>query len=135
MDQTGTITPHLTVKNANQAIEFYRKAFGAEELYRLPAEDGKVAHAALKIGNAVIWLADELPAYGNVAAPGGTALNLHVADADQTFERATKAGATTVQPVTEMFWGARYGRLKDPFGNQWSISQQVKEVPVDAMLK
>jgi len=128
----STITPHLIVKGAAKAIEFYGKAFGAEEIYRLPMPDGTIAHADLRIGSSLLWLADENPQMGNMApaGPGSNAASvvLHVADADKVFARAVAAGAEVVQPVTEMFWGARFGQLRDPFGHKWSIATQVREV-------
>ena len=127
-----TITPHLVCKGAAAAIEFYKEAFGATEVDRLAGPDGKLMHAMLRIGDSAVMLVDEFPEMHALgpAALGGTAVTLHlsVPDADASFARATRAGATPRMPVTEMFWGARYGLVEDPFGHLWSIATQVEKL-------
>ena len=120
-----TITPHIVVKGAARAIEFYAKAFGAQEHGRHQMPDGTIMHAALKIGDSMIMLNDEFPDM-NVRGPlsiGGTAVTIHlyVPDVDQAFDRAVKAGAKVTFPLADQFWGDRYGQLTDPFGFTWSI--------------
>lgn len=132
-----TLAPHLVVRGAANAIEFYKKAFGAEELRRMPApQGGLLMHAELKIGDSRIMLCDEFPMPGTWRSPqslGGTTVTVHLftADADATFERAVKAGATVKMPLTDMFWGDRYGRLADPFGHEWSIATHIKDLSAD----
>lgn len=125
-----SLTPHLVVKDASKAIAFYRDAFGAEELYRLPLPNGGIAHAELRIGDSTLWISDEQPAMGALAqsAPGATSLHLFVAKVDQVFDKAVAAGAKALQPPTDMFWGARYGQVVDPFGHRWSLATQTRDV-------
>ena len=138
-----TVTPHLICAGAADAIAFYTKAFGAVETARIPGKDGKLMHAAVKIGDSTVMLVDEMPAWGSVGpkALKGTTVTLHlyVEDADAFAARAVAAGAKVTMPVAEMFWGDRYGQLEDPFGHRWSIATHVKDVsPEDmqaAMLK
>ncbi len=136
-----TITPHLVVRNADQAIEFYKRAFGAEELARMPGPDGKcVMHAELKIGDSVFMLCDEMPETKRWLAPeslkGTTfAVHLYVNDVDAAFDRAVSAGATPSMPVMDTFWGDRYGKLTDPFGHSWSVATHVRDVPLEEMDK
>lgn len=135
--QYHTLTPYLTLRGAARAIEFYQRAFGAEELYRMSGPGGSVMHAELRIGDSVVMLGDEAPEMG-VTSPstlGGSTsgLLLYVADCDQAFERAIKAGATVVQKPEDMFWGDRYATLKDPFGHRWSIATHLRDVSPDEM--
>ncbi|MCK9689138.1 VOC family protein [Scleromatobacter humisilvae] len=132
-----TITPHLVCKGAAAAIEFYKAAFGAVEVDRLAGPDGKLMHAMLRIGDSPLMLVDEFPDM-MVRGPqtlGGTAVTIHlsVLDVDAAFQRATAAGGTVRMPVTDMFWGARYGLLVDPFGHLWSMATQVREVRPDQL--
>ena len=121
-----TLTPHLVVTDGAQAIEFYKQAFAAQELTRLLTPDGKsVMHAQLKIGDSMLMLGGEMPP--NCLSPksrGGTGVFLHIylPDADAAFARAVQAGCTVKMPVSDMFWGDRYGVVEDPFGHQWSIA-------------
>ena len=121
-----TLTPHLVVTDGAQAVEFYKQAFGAQEVTRLLTPDGKaVMHAQLKIGNSALMLGGEMPP--NCLSPksrGGTGVTLHlyVADADAAFARAVKAGGAIKMPVSDMFWGDRYGVVEDPSGHQWAIA-------------
>jgi PhnB protein len=127
---TGGLTPHLVVSSAAKAIDFYKKAFGAREVVRMPAEDGKrVMHAHLHINGASLMLADDFPEFhGGKATPPPSAVTLHlqVDDADAWFARAAKAGAKATMPLQDMFWGDRYGQVMDPFGHRWSIAAAVK---------
>jgi uncharacterized glyoxalase superfamily protein PhnB len=125
--QYHTVTPHLTVRGAAQAIDFYKTAFGAEESYRMPNPQGEgLWHAEIKIGDSYIFLNDEYPEMGSMSPNtlGGSSVTLHleVKDVDAWFERAIRAGATVTMPIEDMFWGDRYGKLVDPFGHHWSIS-------------
>jgi uncharacterized glyoxalase superfamily protein PhnB len=130
-----TVTPGLTCKNAAQAIEFYKKAFGAQEIASMPSPDGQISHAELRIGDSVIFLNDEFP--GMCAAPSqsvpSTSLFLYVANADSTFNQAVAAGATPTMPVQNMFWGDRYGKVVDPFGHHWGIATHIEDVALDEM--
>jgi uncharacterized glyoxalase superfamily protein PhnB len=133
-----TLTPHLTVAGADAAIDFYRKAFGAELLVRHQTPEGKsVMHALLRIGDSMLMLNDEFPDWGSRGpkAIGGTAvvLNLYVKDADAAFRRAVDAGATVKMPLADMFWGDRYGVVDDRFGHSWSIATHVRDVPPEEM--
>jgi uncharacterized glyoxalase superfamily protein PhnB len=129
-----TLTPSLTVHNATEAIEFYKRAFGAEELSRAPAPDGRrIWHAELKIGDSRLMLNDEFPEMGGGRGPrslGGTATSLHlyVRDADAVFKRAVEAGATVSMPIMDAFWGDRYGKVTDPFGHEWGIATHKEDV-------
>jgi len=131
------ITPYLSVKGAADAIEFYKKAFGAIEMMRLPNPDGTLGHAEIKIGNALVMLADEYPDYGNLSPKtlGGSSVRLHmyVEDVDAFFEKAVAAGAKVLIPVADQFYGDRSGRLEDPFGHVWLVSTHVEDVSPDEM--
>ena len=132
------ITPHIVVKGAERAVSFYRKAFGAEEIDRIPTPDGRLMSVQLRIGDGLVHVADEFPDMGVLAPPsiGGTAvvLALDVPDADAAFARAVAAGATIRQPLADMFWGDRHGQLDDPFGHRWNISQHLRDVPHDEVV-
>jgi PhnB protein len=132
-----TLTPFLTVRDAMRAIEFYKKAFGAEERGIAKGPDGKVMHAELKIGDSIIMLSDEFPDYGALSplSNGGAGMGLHiyVEHVDEAFDRAVKAGAQVEMPVSDQFWGDRYGKLKDPFGHKWSIATHTKDMSQDEM--
>jgi len=124
----GTVMPALCVRDAARAIEFYKKAFGALELTRMAGPDGKIMHAEIKIGGSIVFLCDEFPDMpGACRAPqtlnGVTSgLYLYVPDADSLFARALKAGAKQIMPLSDMFWGDRYGKLQDPFGHFWGLA-------------
>ena len=137
-----TITPHLVIKGAPEAIAFYIKAFGAEELCRMPmpGPDGtmKIGHAELKIGDSRLFLADEFPDYGSVGPQGPSSpvvIHLYVEDADAAFNQAVAAGATVTMPVMDMFWGDRYGKLVDPFGHHWSIAEHLEDLTPEQMME
>jgi len=129
-----TLTPHLLVRGAARAIDFYKAAFGAEELGRMLMPDGKlIMHAQIKIGNSILMLADETPqarGWGSPESLGSTTVNIHIwsEDVDKAFARALATGAQTIMAPTDMFWGDRYGKLVDPFGHQWSIATHVKNL-------
>jgi uncharacterized glyoxalase superfamily protein PhnB len=123
----NTIIPHLIVRGAAEAIEFYKEAFGAVELGRMPMPDGKsILHAHLQIGPSHLFLVDEMPNMGcHAPAPGAAlpvSLHMYVADVDAAFNRAVSAGAKVKMPLMDMFWGDRYGKLSDPFGYEWSLA-------------
>jgi uncharacterized glyoxalase superfamily protein PhnB len=132
-----TLTPFLTVRNAERAIEFYKQAFGAQERSVAKGPDGKVMHAEVKIGDSVIMLSDEFPEFGSLSpqSVGGSPMGLHIyiENVDAAFDRAVKAGAQVEMPVSDQFWGDRYGKLKDPFGHKWSIATHVKDMSADEM--
>jgi PhnB protein len=127
------ITPHIVVRGAERAAAFYRDAFGAEELNRIPTPDGRLMSVQLRIGDGLLHLADEFPELGVLAPPsiGGTrvVLALEVADAQAVFAQAVAAGAEVRQPLQEMFWGDLHGQLDDPFGHRWNVGQHVRDVP------
>lgn len=128
------VVPYLTLRDGNAAITFYEKAFGATLLFKMPAKDEKrLLHASLHLNGGVIMLSDEFPesGEGGTESPptlGGTAVTIHIEvdDADRWWKRAVDAGTSVVMPLDNMFWGARYGKLKDPFGHVWSIGGPVK---------
>jgi uncharacterized glyoxalase superfamily protein PhnB len=138
-DGMHSVTPHLVCAGAAAAIDFYKKAFGAVELSRMPGKDGKIMHAAIKIGDSMIMMADEFPEWGSFgpkALKGSSVvLHLYVPDADAFAAGAVNAGATMKMPVSEMFWGDRYGQVEDPFGHRWAIATHVRDVGVDEMQK
>ena len=125
-----TITPHLVVRGSDQAIEFYKKAFGAEikDVHRSP--DGKVIHAAIKIGDSTVFMSDEFPEHGSHSPQGlggsPVVLNIYVEGVDKLFNQAVAAGATVTQPLADQFWGDRYGQLQDPFGHRWSLASRIE---------
>jgi len=127
-----TVTPSLVVRNAAKAIDFYKKAFGAEERMRMAGPGGKITHAELKIGDSIIFLHDEMPEMGSKSPEslGGSAstLFLYVPDVDSSFKRAVDAGGKSTMPVTDMFWGDRFGSLTDPFGHSWGLSTHVEDL-------
>jgi len=127
-----SVTPCLTVNTAAKAIEYYKKVFGAKEVLRMERQDGKIAHAELKIGDAKIMLADECPEM-NTFSPktsdgAGFALYLYIKDVDAVVKRAVAAGAELIRPVENMFYGDRSGIVEDPFGHKWHIATHVENV-------
>ena len=134
-----TVTPSLVVRDAARAIEFYARAFGAEERERMDGPDGKVMHAEIRIGDSIIMLGEESEQWG-ARSPLSTngnpgSLHLYVADADAAFDRALRAGATVRYPLEDAFWGDRYGKVVDPFGHEWGIGQRVKEMSEEEVQK
>jgi PhnB protein len=131
------VTPYLALDDAAEAIEFYKKAFGAKERVRMDAPGGKIGHAELEIGDSLVMLADTFP-QSTTRPPnelGGTSAGvfLYVEDVDQVVKRATDAGATITMEVADQFWGDRFGSVKDPFGHSWSIATHVEDVPPEEM--
>lgn len=124
------LTPYLTVRGAKNAVRFYKEAFDAEEIRRVDAEDGeRLMHCHLKINGADVLLADSFPEHagGLEGAPHGVTLHLAVDDADEWWHRAISAGAETLMPLADQFWGDRYGQVRDPFGHKWSIGAPIQE--------
>jgi PhnB protein len=132
-----TATPYLIVKGAAEALEYYKKAFGARETMRFAAPGGKIGHAEIRIGDSAIMLADEHPdmGYRGPKSIGGTPVSilLYVEDVDRWFERAIAAGGKVMRPVANQFYGDRTGTLTDPFGHVWSISSHVEDVSPEEM--
>jgi len=128
-----TITPHIVVRDASAASEWYQRALGAEERDRLPLPNGKVMYVELRFGDSPVMAADEFPEFG-VVSPlgiGGTAVVLHLLteDVDALWQRAVDAGAEVLSPLQDQFWGDRQGQLRDPFGHKWNLAQHVRAVP------
>ncbi len=136
-EATTTMTPHLCCRNAADAAEFYRKAFGAEPMAILRMADGRVLHAALNLNGATFFLVDEFPEHGGLSplSLGGSAVTLHlqVPDCDAVFQRAVEAGCEVRMPLQEMFWGDCYGIVSDPYGHQWSVATTVRQVSPEEM--
>jgi PhnB protein len=136
-DGYRTVTPYLIVKGAADAIEFYKRAFGATEMLRMADPQGRVGHAEIKIGDSVIMLADEHPAMGyrSPRSLGGSSVSilLYLEDVDGVFERAVKYGATAQRAVANQFYGDRSGTLEDPFGHVWTVATHVEDVPPEEM--
>lgn len=135
-----TVTPGLAVRNAGQAIEFYKKAFGAKEKMRMNGPDGKtIMHAEIQIGNSHIMLGEEMPEMNHLSpqALNGSPVNLYVyvRDVDKVFNQAVKAGATVTMPVMDAFWGDRNGQVTDPFGHKWGIATRKRNVSAKEMKK
>ncbi len=131
-DGYHTLTAYLTVRGASDAIEFYKKAFGATELFRLNTPDGKIAHDEFKIGDSIFMISDENPECASTCPEtlGGSPVTLHlyVTDADATFSDAIKAGAKETMPLANQFWGDRMGKVVDPFGHHWLIATHIEDV-------
>lgn len=131
-DGFHTITPSLTIKGAVEAIEFYKKALGAVELYRIEGDGGMIMHAEMKIGDSVIMLSEEMPEWGALSPKtvGGSPMSLmiYTENSDALAERAIAAGATMNRPVTDQFWGDRTGMIEDPYGYRWSLATRVEIV-------
>jgi uncharacterized glyoxalase superfamily protein PhnB len=127
-----TVAPHLICAGAADAIEFYKKAFNAIEITRVPGPQGKLMHARIQIGDSVVMLMDEFPEWGALGPKGlkGSSVTIHlsVEDADATFSRAVSAGAKVRAPLQDMFWGDRYGTLEDPFGHSWSVATHIRDM-------
>ena len=140
-DGYHTVTPYLVQEDADAAIAFYKEAFGAEEIYRMPSPDGRLMHAEIRIGDSIIMLSSEFPEMGGTARSPKSAgchtgsLLILTEDADAAFKRAIDAGATSVMPLENMFWGDRYGKVKDPFGHEWQIATHIEDVSPEEMQK
>lgn len=138
-DGFHTTTPTLVVNNANEAIEFYKKAFGANEIYRFPTPDGKIMHAMIQIGDSFVMMTDEFPSMGarSPTTIGGSpcSIHLYVDDADKVYKQAVDAGAAPTMPIMDAFWGDRYGMIVDPYGHAWAIATHQKDMSPDEMKK
>ncbi len=137
-DGFHSVTPYLSVKGAAQAIDFYKRAFGAKERFRLAGPDGKtVGHSEIVIGNSIIMMADEMPEYGNQSPQSlkGTPVcfAIYVEDADAAFKRAVEAGATVLRPIADQFYGDRAGTVQDPFGHKWTLMTHKEDVSPEEM--
>ncbi len=134
-----SITPYLIVNDAARAIEFYRKAFGASEVMRMPKPDGKIGHAELAIGDSKVMLADEYPEMGyrspQSLGGAGVSIMLYIDKVDEVFKRALHAGAKELQAVKVQFYGDRSGTLQDPFGHVWTVATHVEDVPPEEMCR
>jgi uncharacterized glyoxalase superfamily protein PhnB len=135
-----SLIPHLVCDRCAEAIEFYKKAFGAEEVGRMPAPDGRIMHAAIRIGTSFVFLVDDFPEFcgGKSESPTalkGSPVTIHhyVEDCDAAIQRAREAGATVVMPARDMFWGDRYGVVTDPYGHKWSFATRIKNLTPDEM--
>jgi PhnB protein len=134
-----TVTPYLTLSDAASAIDFYKKAFGATERYRMDRPDGKIGHAEIQIGDSIVMVADE-SSRSDSRSPkslGGTTAGifLYVENVDAVFDTAVKAGAKVHQPLTNMFWGDRFGGLTDPYGHSWALATHIEDVAPEEMEK
>ena len=138
-DGYHTATPYLIVRVAAKAIDFYKKALGAEERFRMPGPGGALMHAEIQVGDSVIMLSDENPGMGarSPQAFNGTPVSvfLYVADVDAAFKKAVDAGATAIMPPADMFWGDRFGKVTDPFGHEWAIATHIEDVSPDEIEK
>jgi uncharacterized glyoxalase superfamily protein PhnB len=132
-----TVTPNLIVDNSARALEFYQKAFGAEETVRMPGPGGSILHAEMRLGDSIFMLHDEMPDMGGKSpkAYGGTPVSfyVYVEDVDAAWKRAVDAGAKPTMPLQDMFWGDRTGRLEDPFGHAWNLAQHVGDPTPEEM--
>ena len=132
-----TVTPQLTCAGAADAIDFYKRAFGAVETARMPDDEGKIMHASIRIGDSDIMLVDENREWGALSPTSlnGSAVTIHlyVEDVDAFVAKAEKAGARITMPVADMFWGDRYGTLEDPFGHHWSVATHIRDVSRDEL--
>src|SRR5436305_7658758 len=126
------LTPHIVVRGAAEASDFYARAFGAHERSRVPVPDGRIMSLELAVGDSTVMLADEFPEMGVVSPQtvGGTSVVLQINsdDADALWERAVSAGAEPLHPLADGFWGERHGQLADPFGHKWGIAERVRDV-------
>ncbi len=138
-DGFHTLTPHLTVRDAQRAIEFYQKAFGAEVRGISHGPGGKIIHASLRIGDSILMLNDEFPDWGTLSplSTGGSGVTIHVylENVDAAYERAVSAGATAKMPPMDAFWGDRYGQVMDPFGHKWALATHVRDLSADEVRK
>jgi len=136
-DGMHAVTPHLTCAGAADAIEFYKKAFNAVEIKRMPGPQGKLMHALIRIGDSAVMLADEFTDWGSFGPKSlhGSPVTIHVyvEDVDALVERAVAAGAKITMPLEDTFWGDRYGKLEDPFGHHWSVATHLRDMSSEDM--
>jgi uncharacterized glyoxalase superfamily protein PhnB len=136
-DGYHSVTANLVIKGASKAIDWYKEALGAHELYRMPGPDGRLMHAEIKIGDSVVMLTDEMPEMGSQGPQtlGGTPVSLMIycKDCDALFNRAVSAGASVRMPLEDAFWGDRWGMVTDPFGHVWSVATRKKNLSVPEM--
>ena len=134
-----SVTPNLVVANAAKAIDFYKKAFGAEEIMRFPGPDGKIMHAELRIGDSIIMLVDEMPDHNSKGpkAIGGTSVGFFIYgdNVDTAWKRALDAGAKAVVPLADQFWGDRSGSIEDPYGHRWWLAQHIQDLTPEELQK
>jgi PhnB protein len=137
-----SLTPYLSIKGASAALSFYKKAFGAEEVYRLEMPDGRIGHAELQIGDSKIMLADEMPEMADAVTRSPRTLgaatagfHVYVADVDAQFARAVEAGATVKRPIKDQFYGDRSGTVEDPFGHIWTLATHIEDVSPEEIKK
>lgn len=134
-----TVTPYLAIKDAAKALDFYKKAFGATETYKLMMPDGRLGHGEIRIGDSVIMMADEFPEYGGNSPEtlGGSpvCLHLYVEDVDAFFKKAVAAGAKELKPIMDQFYGDRSGQLQDPFGHLWWVATHIEDVSIEETKK
>jgi len=138
-DGFHSVTPSLVVSNAAEAIDFYKKAFGANEIYKFPTPDGKILHAMVQIGDSFVMMSDEFPNMGmnSPTTLGGTAVTLHlyVEDSDKIFKQAVDAGAVITMPMMDAFWGDRFGTVMDPYGHSWAIATHKIDMTPEGLRK
>ena len=134
-----TVTPYLVLDDASRAIEFYKKAFGAQEIMRMQGPAGKIAHAEIKIGDSPVMISDEMPGASDRSPKSlggsGVGIFLYVDDVDSVFNQAVSAGAKAEMPPEDMFWGDRFGKLVDPFGHHWALATHIEDVAPEDMEK
>lgn len=134
-----TLTPYLVIAGASRAIDFYKQAFGAKERFRMPGPDGRIMHAELQVGDSRLLLCDEMPEMGGRSPQtlkgSPVSLFLYVPDVDATFKQAVAAGAQEKAPVSDMFWGDRWGAVVDPFGHEWQIATHKEDLSPEEMGK
>ncbi len=132
-----SVTPYLAIDGAAEAIEFYKKAFGAKEIFRMPGPDGRIGHAEIQIGDSRVMLADENPEMGNQSPKsiGGSPVGfmVYVEDVDRVFQQALAAGAKVLRPLKDQFYGDRSGNLEDPFGHKWTLGTHIEDVAPDEL--
>ncbi len=137
-DRNHTVTPHLVIKGAKEALDFYQRALGAELEGSFESPDGQsVMHAEIKIGDSIVMIADEFPGTTSPGTLGGTTVTLHlyVEDTDALFQRAVDAGCTAEMPPMDAFWGDRYATVLDPFGHRWSIATHLRDMTMEETAK
>ena len=138
-DGFHTTTPSIVVNNSKEAIEFYKIAFDAKEIYQMPTPDGKTMHAMIQIGDSFVMMSDEFPQMGALSPTtvGGTSTTIHlyVEDADKTYNKAIETGAKPAMPMMDAFWGDRYGSVIDPYGHSWAIATHKTDMSPEEMQK